>query len=69
LGFRAGSSLIRWWAWNRLTRAVGMTPGCWSSSRVGKHPQTQSLNFGWSCEEPGAGLHDPCASLPTWDIL
>jgi len=28
----------------------------------------KSLNFGWSCVEPGARLDDHCGSLPIWDI-
>lgn len=26
------------------------------------------LNFQWSCVVPGAGLNDPCRSVPTQDI-
>lgn len=25
--------------------------------------------FGWSCVEPGVGVHDPRGSLTTWDSL
>mgnify|MGYP001859384664 FL=1 len=32
----------------------------------GQCSQTQGLNFGWSCVEPGVGLDDPCGSIPTW---
>lgn len=28
-----------------------------------------SMNFGWSCVDSGAGLGHPCQSLPTRDIL
>lgn len=33
---------------------------------LGQH--SQGLNFVWFCVEPGAGLGDPCGSLPTQAI-
>jgi len=57
----------RQWAWHWLPRAVG------TAARVqgafGQHSQTQGLNVGQLCVEPGVGHYDPCVSLPTWDIL
>jgi len=35
----------------------------------GQHSQTECLNFGWSCMEPGAGLEGSPESLPAQDIL
>lgn len=57
----------RWWAWDRLPRAVGTAPSYW-------HPRSVCLSFRhmfWFLDgfvEPQVGL-DPCNSLPTWDIL
>ena len=58
-------------------RVVGADcPGQWAwpqdagiQEPFGKYPQKCSLNFGWSCVEPGAGLGDLCESLPSWNIL
>ena len=35
----------------------------------GQHSQAFGLILGWSCMEPGVGLHDPCGFLATQDIL
>lgn len=35
----------------------------------GQQSQTFGLMFGWCCVEPGVGLHDPCGSVPAWDVL
>ena len=32
---------------------------------LGQRSQTHGLIFGWSFEDPGVGLDDPCRSLPT----
>lgn len=52
----------------QLPRAVGtaLTAGVQRAS--GHHSQTQGLNFGWSCMEPGVGLDILYRSFPTWDI-
>ena len=75
--FRGGSGRISgkyyplrvWWTWNSLFRAVVKAPNCWSSRSICKHSQTQGLDLGWSCVEPGAGLSDPYGYIPIWDIL
>jgi len=56
-----------WWAWNRLPRAVGMAPRCWSSKSI--WTVFSDVGFWWSCVDPGVGLNDPYGSLSTQDIL
>ena len=54
--------------WNKLPRAVGMSPNCWSSRSVWTMLE---IWFGFCVVLWGAkiGLDDPCGSLPTQDIL
>lgn len=52
--------------------AAGCAPGeepLLSAFPCSQHSQTQGLNFGRSCVEPGVGLGAPHGSLPTRDIL
>lgn len=55
------------WAWNS-------SPGQWAQPQAvqgvfEQHSQTQGLDFGWCCVEPGVGLDGPCGSLPTANTL
>ena len=42
-----------WWAWNRLSRAVVMSPNCRSSRSIWTTLSDIGFDFGWSCVEPG----------------
>jgi len=57
------------WAWNSLPRAVSTAPRAGAQGVFGLRSQTQGLDFGWCCVEPGVVLRDPRWSIPTQDIL
>jgi len=57
----------RWWAWDRLPRAVGAAASYWCPRSV----WITLRHMVWfldGCLEPWVGLN-PHESLPTWDIL
>lgn len=61
---------INYWQWSipQTTCWVQHFPwACRELKAVQLSIQTRGLNVGWSRVEPGAGLHDSCGSLPTWD--
>jgi len=59
LGVRKRLFTRGWWAWNRLTRAVGMASRCQRSRRVWIKLSDTWSDFWWSCGEPGVGLNNP----------
>jgi len=46
------------WAWNRLPRAVGTAPSCWSSRSVWTSLSGIGFQCEFSCVRPGVGLDD-----------
>jgi len=46
------------WAWNRIPRAVGAARAARVQRVFGQCSQMLGLDLGWSCVEPGIGLHD-----------
>lgn len=54
------------WAWDRLSRAMGMALNAGVQGASGQHSQRYDLIFGWSSVEPvWVGLDDLCGSLST----
>jgi len=54
--------------WNRLLRVLITAPGCLSSWSIWTTLPDIGFDFGRCRVEPGAGLSDPCGSLPAQDI-
>lgn len=50
-------------------KAAGTAPIARVQGEFGHCCQTEEMNVGWSCVEPGVRFHDPCESLPSRDVL
>lgn len=58
----------RCWTLNRLPSKVSQPQPDSVQEETGHRPQTHRVSCGVSCAGTGAGLHDPCGSLPARDI-